>query len=182
MRRREPARTRSFKRNLTTERPFSLAVSNRETASCHTVAGTCAGRPWALDLRPGAREDLPTHRPNETVNVRALEATSSDVFGATEGCVSQTPLNRESLNVASSALRFAFSFPLRSGCWKRIAGPRECSTFSLGGFLCLSFSVSVLFCVRSALSPARFQYSTIPTLNPIATCSSTHTNPYEAKC
>lgn len=44
---------------------------NHETASCHTVAGTCAARPWGM-LRLGHARKPKSHRPTVKENVSPL--------------------------------------------------------------------------------------------------------------
>jgi len=156
-----------LRRNFRTERPFSLAVSNRETASCDTVAGTCAGRPWALDLRPGAREELPTHRPNETVNVRALHRIHSlTESGACERAFCVRLVTKPTLcKLASEDARggcdtkpcgLPFLFLLGAVAGNVLQDQGSAPLFPWGDSFVYPF-LFVLFSVRAALALVRFQ-------------------------
>ena len=144
-------------------------VLNRETASCHTVAGT-----WLASLRRvlalGHARKLPSHRPTGKVNDRAfmgmmavgfrwlqtrrrqnanLPRATGDSPNAGKQVAEDSRLLVRFQPCLPEPCGFPFLSHFRSGCWKRVAEPRECSMFSLGGFLCFPLFPFVLCSIKA---------------------------------
>lgn len=162
---------RSPTRNLTTERPFSLAALNPDTGSGHSRPGTYGAPLWRAkrSLRLGHARHSHRTGQQETKNARALTGNEKRF----SDCEIPLKVERTSLtndrtvtsgHCHSEPCGFLLLSSFKSGCWKRIAEPRVCSVVSLGGFL--SFPVFVALCFKfgmaraCALWPVRFQYST----------------------
>lgn len=133
-------------------------VLNRETASCHRCAGT-----WLAPLRRvlalGHARQATAHRPTGKVNdnpltgialVNALpEDQPASWVRRVVKSLARVTTRLATVQYHSEDCGFPFLSHFRSGCWKRIAEPRECSMFSLGGFLCFLLFPLVLCSIKA---------------------------------
>lgn len=114
------------------------SASNPDTGSGHSRPETYGAPPWRdkRSLRLGHARTSQLTGQQEQENVRALHVVSSAESAWTNHLGKRH----------SEPCGFSFLSSFRSGRWKRVAGPRVCSIFSLGGFLCFpSFLDSFCF-------------------------------------